>query len=124
MTRLSSCICPGYEAVFECIVTGSITTIWSGTAFDQCSSDTIVLRHNQFDQPEYSQNCGGSESIIGRAVSVVNNDSYTSQLVVNVSEGLNGTNVECSSSNGSHIMHNIGTKQILLTTGTYNYFII
>ena len=123
LTTLSSCICPGYEAVFECVVTSGGATIWSGTAFDRCSSDRITLRHNPFiNQPGYSisQNCGDSGPIIGRAVSVVN-DSYTSQLIINVSQSLIGTNVDCGSDNGSHV----GTKQILVTTGTciiYYYY--
>ena len=116
LTTLSSCICPGYEAVFECVVIGDGATIWSGTAFDRCSSDTIALRHSQFiNQPGYSisQNCGDNGPVISRAVSVVN-DSYTSQLIVNVSQSLIGTNVDCGSDIGSHV----GTKQILVTTGT------
>ena len=95
LTTLNSCICPGYEVVFECVVTGDGATIWSGTALDRCSSDRIILRHSQFNQFEYSldQTCGDSGPIIGRAVSV-ENDSYTSQLIVNVSQSLIGTNVK------------------------------
>ena len=111
---MSPCICLGYEAVFQCIVTGGIATIWRGTAFDQCPNDRITLRHGEFNQPGYSQNCGGSGLIIGRAVSVMNG-SYTSQLVVNVSQGIIGANVECASDSGSHV----GTKQIQLTTGVF-----
>ena len=117
LTTLNSCICPGYEAVFECVVTGDGATVWSGTALDQCSIDTITLRHSQFiNQPGYSisQNCGDSGQIIGCAISVVN-DSYTSQLTVNVSQSLIDANVECASDSGSHV----GTKQIFLTTGIH-----
>ena len=111
---MSSCICPGYEVVFECVVTGGGATTWSGTAFEHCLSDRIALRHSQFNQSGYSvsQTCGDSGPIISRAVSVMN-DSYTSQLVVNVSQSLIGVNVECADDSGSHV----GTKQILLTTG-------
>ena len=118
---MSSCICPGYVAVFECVVTGDGATIWSGTALDRCSDDRITLRHSQFIQPGYniSQNCGDNGPITGHAVSVVN-DSYTSQLTFNVSQGLIGANVECARriDRDSHI---IGTEQILLTTGTFNH---
>ena len=123
LTTLSSCICPGYEAVFECVVTGGAATIWNGTAFrdNYCFNDRITLRHSQFNQPEYNVNisgtCGDSGQIIGRAISAVN-DSYTSQLIVNVSQNLVGANIERAYNNGSHIV-NIGTKQILLTTGTF-----
>jgi hypothetical protein len=112
LTTLSSCICPGYEAVFECVVTGGGATVWNGTALDHCPNDKITLRHSEFIQSGWSinQSCDG---VIGRAVSVVNN-SYTSQLTINVSQSLVGANVECANINRSHI----GTKQILLTTGT------
>ena len=122
LTTLSSCICPGYKAVFECVVNGDGATIWSGTAFDQCSDDTITLRHGPFiNQPGYSisKNCNDSGLIIGHAVSVVN-DSYTSHLVVNVSQSLIGANVECATDSG----HHVGTTQIQLTTGIYMYFSI
>ena len=114
LTTLSSCICPGYEAVFECIVIGGGATIWSGTAFDNCSSDRITLRHSLFNQPEYSVSgtCGDGGQVISRAVSAVN-DSYTSQLIVNISQSLIGANIECAGVSGSQV----GTKQILPTTG-------
>ena len=60
--------------------------------------------------------CGDSGQIIGRAVSAVN-DSYTSQLVVNVSQSIIGANVECARQSDG--MLHIGTEQILLTTGIY-----
>ena len=115
LTTLTSCICPGHEAIFECVVTGGVATNWSGTVFDRCSSDEIILRHSQFNQFGYSINetCGDSGPIIGRAVSVVN-DSYTSQLIVNVSQSLIGENIECA---GSHD----GAKQIQYTTGMVQF---
>ena len=81
-----------------------------------CSSDGITLRHSRFNQFGYSLNetCEDSGPIIGRAISVVN-DSYTSQLIVNVSQSLIGANIECSNYSGSIV----GTEQILLTTGTF-----
>ena len=123
LTTLSSCICPGYEAVFECVVTGGGVTIWSGTAFDHCSQtgdgSGITLRHSEFIHTEYnsSQSCGESGPIIGRAVSIVNG-SYISQLTINITQSLIGTNVDCTrKSNGT--LH-VGTEQILLTTGIVN----
>ena len=116
LITLTSCICPGYEAIFECVVIGGAITTWSGTALDNCSSDGIVLRHSQFNQFGYSANetCGDIGPIISHAVSVVN-DSYTSQLILNVSQSLIGANIECSNHSGSIV----GTKQILPTTGTF-----
>ena len=122
LTTLSSCICPGYEAIFECVVTGGAATIWNGTAFrdiDNCFNNKITLRHSQFNQPEYNVTCGDGGQIIGRAISAMN-DSYTSQLIVNVSQNLVGANIECANNNGSHV----GTKQIQLTTGTFQLIIL
>jgi hypothetical protein len=119
LTALSSCICPGYETViFECVVTGSGATIWNGTALDHCSIEKITLRHSEFNQPGYniSHTCGDNGQVIGRAVSVVNG-SYTSQLLVNVSQGLNSADVECARQTLSNGVLHIGTEQILLTTG-------
>jgi hypothetical protein len=45
------------------------------------------------------------------------NDSYTSQLIVNVSQNLIGANIQCASNRGSHV----GTKQI---TGTFQSIIL
>ena len=116
LTTLSSCICPGYEAVFECVVTGSGATIWSGTAFDNCTNinDRIILLHSRFNQRGYNINdtCGDGGQIIGHAVSAVNN-SYISQLTINITQSLIGANIVCArQSNGeSHV----GKKQIQLT---------
>jgi hypothetical protein len=59
-----------------------------------CSNDTITLHHSEFNQSGWSfnQSCGG---IIGRAISVVNG-SYTSQLIINVSQNFIGV-IECAS---------------------------
>ena len=123
LTALNSCTCLGYEAafVFECVVTGDGTTVWQGTAFDECSSDRIVLCHSEFNYSGYSisQICGTSEQLFSHAVSMVN-ESYTSHLTVNVSQDLVGKTVKCASDNGFHI----GTKQISLTTGKLKLNII
>ena len=118
LTALNSCTCLGYEAVFECVVTGDGATVWQGTAFDECSSDRIVLRHSEFNYSGYSisQICGTSGQLFSRAVSIVN-ESYASHLTVNVSEDFVGKTVECGSDNGFHI----GTKQISLTTGKFQF---
>ena len=83
-----------------------------------CPNNKITLLHSQFNLIGYKINgtCGDGGQVIGRAVSVVN-DSYTSQLIINISQNLIGANIECAYNNGSHIV-DIGTKQILLTTGT------
>ena len=116
LTTLSSCICPGYEAVFECVVTGGGATIWNVSAFDNCTNDRIILRHSLFNQSGHNINdtCRGSGQVIGRAVSVVNN-SYLSQLTINITQSLIGANVVCArQSDGTSL---VGMEQIQLITG-------
>ena len=116
LSALSSCICPGYEAVFECVVTGGGATIWNVSAFDNCTNDRIILRHSLFNQSGYNINdtCRGSGQVIGRAVSVVNN-SYISQLTINITQSLIGANVVCArQSDGTSL---VGMEQIQLITG-------
>ena len=113
LTMLTSCICPGYEIVFECTVAGVGGTIWHGTALEECTDGRIILRHSQFESGyNITQTCGASGTIIGHAVSV-ENDFYTSQLTINVSQHLNGSTVECASDSGRQV----GSRQILHTTG-------
>ena len=99
---------------------GGGATIWQGTALEECASGRIILRHSQFESGHnISQICGASGPVVGHAVSVVN-DSYTSQLTVNVSQHLNGSTVECASDSGRQV----GSRQILLPTGTRVQFCI
>ena len=115
LRMITSCTCPGYEVVFECTVAGGGATIWQGTALDECAGGRIILRHSQFESGHnISQTCGASGPVVGRAVSVMN-DSYTSQLTINVSQHLNGSTIECASDNGTQF----GSRQILLTTGMF-----
>ena len=109
---ISSCTCPGHEVVFVCAVAGGGATIWQGTALEECANGRIILRHSQFESGHnINQSCGVSGPVGGRAISVVN-DSYISQLTVNVSQHLNGSTIECASDNGTQV----GSRQILLTT--------
>ena len=119
LTTLSSCVCLGYEAVFECVVTGGGATVWRGTALNHCPNERITLLHSYFNQIGYniSDTCGDIGQVIGHAVSVVN-DSYTSQLVVNVSQNLIDANVEFECAKQSDGESHIGRERIQLTTGT------
>ena len=78
----SSCTCPEYETTHKCTVFSGPTTIWLGTAFENCSVDRITLRHSQFtgnDTYFFNTTCGAFGTIRAHAVSVMN-DFYTSQL--------------------------------------------
>ena len=96
---LTSCTCPGHEIVFECIIDDGTTTIWQGTALEECESGNLLLRHSQFNESYgYSRNttCGTIGQVTGRAVSA-ENQIYISQLALNFSQSLNGSTVQCGS---------------------------
>ena len=116
LTKVTSCTCPGYEAIFECIVVGQGTTsvtIWQGTALEECASGKIKFRHSQIRSGSVvNATCGTS---IGRAISLIN-DSYTSQLVINVSQNSNNKTIECADESGTIF----GRSQVSLTTGNYS----
>ena len=104
----SSCVCPGCELVVECTITDGGATVWQGTIFDGCQNERITLRHYAFTSGIVIQeSCGTRGSVVGRSVSVAGG-SYTSQLLVNITEELNGKTIECANESG----HIFGSKQI------------
>jgi hypothetical protein len=105
---ISSCSCPGCELVVECTLTGGGATVWQGTIFDGCQNEKITLRHSQFmSGTVVHESCGTMQPIVGRSVSVVHG-SFTSQLLVNISENSTGKTIECANNSGQII----GSKQI------------
>ena len=118
---ITTCTCPGSEAVFECTVADGGATIWQGTALEECTNSRVLLRHTQFESGQniINKTCGASGPVVGHAISVMNdsssavNGSYTSQLTINVSQHLNGSTIECASNNGRLV----SSKQVLITTG-------
>ena len=82
LETVSSCICPGYEAIFRCAVDGGATTTWTGSALENCSGGSITLRHSQFGNgTTINKTCGTTGQVIGQAISA-ENGSYTSQLTI------------------------------------------
>ena len=105
---VSSCVCPGCELVVECTITGGGVTVWQGTIFDGCLNKKITLRHNGFISGIIIQeSCGTRGPVIGRSISVADG-SFTSQLLVNISEDLFDKTIECANESGQII----GSKQI------------
>ena len=101
-------MCPGCELVVECAVTSGGATYWQGTIFDGCQNERITLRHSQFNLGIVIQeSCVTGQLIISRSVSVAG-ASFTSQLLVNISENLSGKTIECANSSGQIV----GSKQI------------
>ena len=116
LTTLSSCICPGYEAVFRCTVDDGVATVWRGSALENCSDDSIVLRHSQFRGGHtINKTCGTSGQVIGQTISVVNG-SYTSQLTINVTQQIIGSPIVC----GTDDEYSSST-QIMSSTGMYEH---
>ena len=92
-------------------------TSWEGTALENCSKSTILLRHSEFNNSEYGINTTcASGHIYSRAVSS-DNGVYTSQLILNVSNNTVGDSIECSGLDDSE--ERFQSLQITLTTGTH-----
>ena len=93
----------------ECTVTGDgAATIWQGTIFDGCLNEIITLRHSGFISGiEIQESCEARGPVVVRSVSVAGG-SFTSQLLVNISEDLLGRTIECANESGQII----GSKQI------------
>ena len=103
----------------ECTVTGGAGTVWQGTIFDGCLNEIVTLRHSGFISGiEIQESCGAREPVVVRSVSVANG-SFTSQLLVNISEDLLGRTIKCANDSGQ-IM---GSKQIDIPSisGVYYY---
>ena len=93
----------------ECTVTGGgAATVWQGTIFDGCLNEKITLRHSGFISGlEMQESCGARGPVVVRSISIANG-SFTSQLLVNISEDLLGRTIECVNQSGQII----GSKQI------------
>ena len=112
----TSCACPGDILTFICNIVGGGTTLWSGTSF-MCDNDPdeIILRHTQFSSGTRGSCNDGA--IQGESIGVENN-CYSSRLLVNVSAGFNGKTVECVYS--FQTSTTIGVVTLSVLTGLYN----
>ena len=92
----SGCVCPGDKLTYECTTVGFGATIWTGTAFSDCSGgrNELILFHSRFLQTEGTKGSCNNEAIEGRSLSVEGN-SYTSQLNVTVTPGIAGKTIIC-----------------------------
>ena len=121
LTPLTTCTCLGHEAVYECRVMGTTgVTIWNGTALEECPGERILLRHSDYDSgiSTISRTCGSTGLVKASAVSV-NNETYTSQLSLNVSNNTVGDTIECFGGTEEGVEQ----AQIALTHGISNFFI-
>ena len=102
----------------ECTITGGAATVWQGTIFDSCQNEKINLRHSLFNTSgiEIQEPCTMRQPVIGRSVSAADG-SFTSQLIVNISENSIGKAIECANNSGQIF----GSKQINIPSGKYAY---
>lgn len=117
LERVSSCICPGYEAIFRCTIDGGATTVWQGSALENCSDGSIILRHSQFgSELTINKTCGSSGQVIGQAISV-DNGSYISQLTIsNITQQIliTESHIVCAADG-----NNDSSAQVLVSIGIY-----
>lgn len=120
LSLISQCICPGYNATYECSISGIGRTIWTGTGFRNCPGnvDRIILRHNQFSSLGGAIGTCNSGTIVGQSIGVQDADCYISQLDVFVTSDIVGTTIVCSHDNGSAEFMEVGRSTLTTTTGT------
>ena len=104
----------GCELVIECAVTDGGATIWQGTIFNGCQNENIILRHSLFNTSGIVMHtsCGTKGPVVGRSVSVAGG-SFTSQLLVNITDDLIGETIECANESGQIV----GSEQIDIPSG-------
>ena len=114
---VNDCTCQGHNVIYECTVSGNGATVWKGSAFD-CSlpNNEITIFHTINYTSERPQTCNGNGAIIVHAIGAENN-SYISQITIQVSAEFNGTTVVCAHDNGTDTTE-IASAILNITTGT------
>ena len=114
---INDCTCEGHNVTYECTVSDNGAMIWKGTAFD-CSltNNELAIFHTINFTSQRPLPCNNG-AIVGRAVKA-ENDSYKSQITIQVSDELNGTTVVCAHDNGT-LSTEIGSA--IIAIGIYCY---
>ena len=98
----NDCVCPDDIVTYEYTVFGGIgtTTIWKSDFF-QCSSgkQLIELVHRSLTEESHARICNNGD-IVGRIVRNENN-YFTSQLNITLTDDITGGIIECISDNGT-----------------------
>ena len=112
----TGCVCPGDVLTFNCTAVGTGTTQWGGTAFN-CSGkgNSIILRHQRFNDPGGVAGECNNRTILGRSIEV-DNDCYTSQLNFTVTPSFNNKTVSCTHTS-SVAVNIIGTSMLTIMEG-------
>ena len=116
---ISSGTCPDYTQIYQCTVMGGVATVWKGNAFDcDSANNEIILLHRRFNSSNDNAStvsCNNG-TIVGQSLRVEDN-YYTSQIIVTFSSELVGTDIECSHDRGSSVT-SVGNTSIFVT-GVY-----
>ena len=115
-------LCPGDVVTYECTAVsgGGGVTIWKGSAFDdhcQESGHEINLLHSRYGLPGGTRRSCEDGTIEGRSIRVENN-SYTSQLIIKLNCNLIGKSVECVYDDGIREIA-IGSLNIIIGKPAY-----
>ena len=111
----SGCVCPGDQLVLECSVQGGVATEWHGSAFD-CISNSIILLHGRFSNQQPTGGECNDGKIVAHIIGEFNN-TYISQLTVNVTEDMNNKTIECAADTGNGALSSFGASTITVATG-------
>ena len=115
-----TCACLNQNLTYTCVVDGAGTTVWSGTSFACPTQDDmeVTLRHSSFNEGTAFGQCNEG-SVTVQAVNVTANRFYTSELIANVTNELDGSNVSCLLSSGRGRI-TVGGARIIVARGNYN----
>ena len=101
--------------MYECTTENASATIWKGTILDECDNSAIILRHSSFhDRVIHNRTCQDIGLVIVRPISS-DNYSYTSHLVLIVSEFLSNRSIVCETDSDEYV----GSDQIMLSKGIF-----
>ena len=110
--------CPGRNIILECTVNGieGDSTVWQGTAFDNCN---IILLHLRF---RLSREEGNSKECNNGDIAVQNTSAegtlYVSQLKVTINPQMVGKDIICAHDNGTD-SYTIGRHLIKIGRSCY-----
>ena len=100
--------------MYECRVTGSGATVWTGTAFD-CSNNEIIILHSS-SSTGFENTCNDG-AIVGYLIRAENN-TYVSQLIVSVSAEIVDMSITCfHDPAGQNTSSLIGSLLLTVTMG-------
>ena len=112
-----TCACLNQNLTYTCVVDGPGATVWSGTSFACPTQDDmeVTLRHSSFIEGTAFGLCNEGRVTV-QAVNVTANRYYTSELIANITNGLNGSDISCLLDSGGR--STVGSAQIIVITGT------